>query len=680
MRFASCLFLALSLAVAAAPAGAQDYQVVEGHPRLFITPQTLPEIRAKCAGSMAGEYGVVKALCDDSFDEPLPFESRYEWEWHLGAYSFVWLVTGEPAYADRAKEIAQYMLDNGLPEEDIHRKSWIHGCSIFYDWCYDTLSESERSTFGNAIADAGEAYDDYINGWSAQSGYYVKLTAILQLAYYGLAIHGDGIRDETAAAQCDTFYANVFGEHHALCCMDEIAGDGSYFQGEYNYYRIYMDFREACELWATATDVSPFEYSGNLANLGRYYLYEAGSKRSNTYLRGTKQGDTHTYDAAPWYLRQSLYNVASRYQDGYAQWLGDEIERLGLETLRWERWKPIIYRDPDLAPVAPTSLPNSTAFMKMGTVYMRSGWDLSRETDDVHAVFRCERYRAGHAHADQNHIGIARGNDLLAIDSGAYDSTVSSHHFNYFERTVAHNTVTVYDPNETSFAPYANDGGQIPTSKFDHCVHCGDASTPEMERGSLLWYREDDEGVNFAGDATPSYAPYKVTEFTRECYWWKPDVFVILDRVTATSPSYDKRWLLHSLNEPQIAGDIVTIEEGDSKLMVRTLLPANHVTTKVGGPGREFEVDGANYPPSSGPPSDAGAWRIEVSPESELATDYFLHVLYVTDAVTGSMPEVSLIESEATVGVDLVRDGLRKTVTFTKTVGNFEGASFEIPD
>ncbi len=181
---------------------------------------------------------------------------------------------------------------------------------------------------------------------------------------------------------------------------------------------------------------------------------------------------------------------------------------------------------------------------------------------------------AGHTNAHQNHFLIARGNDLLAIDSGVYDGGVSSHHRNYFERTIAHNTITVYNPSETTFGSLANDGGQIPPSE-ELPVRFGDASASDYYRGEIVGYRDTEEFTYMKGDATAAYNPSKVTLFTREMVYLKPDIFVVLDRVRATSASYKKRWLLHSVNEPTITGDTVMVQEGTSRLFVKSLLPAH---------------------------------------------------------------------------------------------------------
>ena len=78
---------------------------------------------------------------------------------------------------------------------------------------------------------------------------------------------------------------------------------------------------------------------------------------------------------------------------------------------------------------------------------MRDGW----KSDSTWIEFDCGPYLAKHQHLDQNQITIYH-QGYLAIDSGAdYTDSESPHYLNYYRRTVAHNTVLVYDPAEKFF-------------------------------------------------------------------------------------------------------------------------------------------------------------------------------------------------------------------------------------
>ncbi len=651
---------------------AQAYQVTSLHPRLYFTSSEVSTLRSKCSGVLSSDYGAMKSWCDSHLNDSLPLASPDFYETYLAAYSFTYLMSQDTKYASRAKAIASYVISSG--QTNIEQFS--RGGAYFFDWCYGYLTPSERQTFGAAVVQSG-LYHLNGNNWDDMINYHSKPRLLRTLSASGLAVYGEGINDAGARELCDTAYEHTFGGNHTLCAIDEVGADGSYFEGDYTHTVLTTKYREHCEMWASATDADPFAVSGNFQNMSTYYLYEVFAKNgpgAGASMSGSRQGDSHSHTAPAATVRIAMYAMAKRYRDGTAQWLAKQIDTQGLGyILSYDLWKLIVEYDPTVSAQAPTNMPLSWHFQTMGTVYMRSGWDYSEGSTDVYAVFRCEKYPAGHTHAHQNHILIARGNDLLAMDSGSYDTSVSSHSFNYFERTIAHNTVTVYDPSESTFGSYSNDGGQIPPSVFVHGIRCGDASIPSRDRGIITAY-EDSENFTYAkGDATKAYASYKLDSFTREVVWVKPDIFVILDRVDATSSSYQKTWLLHSINEPQISGDVTVIQEGGSKLFVKTLMPSPFQITKVGGPGHEFDVRGVNYVPGGTVEAEFGSWRIEVKPTTSAQEHLFLHVMYAASSSVGSMPDVDLIDTDDVIGAQVGGH----IVVFSKTGQSIGSVTYE---
>ena len=83
--------------------------------------------------------------------------------------------------------------------------------------------------------------------------------------------------------------------------------------------------------------------------------------------------------------------------------------------------------------------------------------------------------------------------------------------------------------------------------------------------------------------------------------------------------------------EPEISGDTITVIRNDNgyngKLVNKTLLPAEHSITAVGGEGKESFVNGVNYPNADRPNTDSeqGSWRVEVSPSGRKTRDLFLN-------------------------------------------------------
>jgi heparin/heparan-sulfate lyase len=133
-------------------------------------------------------------------------------------------------------------------------------------------------------------------------------------------------------------------------------------------------------------------------------------------------------------------------------------------------------------------------------------------------------------------------------------------------------------------------------------------------------------------------------------------VAVVYDDVVSTNPDFKKTYLLHSIKEPEIDGNLVkiTIDEGIDEnnkavLYQETLLPNKAKISKVGGRenNQEFLVwdDGTGKPHNYNEeatyknPSkrqirelrEAGEWRVEVSPFEAKKSDKFLNVISVND-------------------------------------------------
>ena len=121
---------------------------------------------------------------------------------------------------------------------------------------------------------------------------------------------------------------------------------------------------------------------------------------------------------------------------------------------------------------------------------------------------------------------------------------------------------------------------------------------------------------------------------------------VVRDLVGTAKAGLDVAWLLHTANEPAIAGNRATASAGGGRLHCVSLLPAGAEMTSVGGAGREFEVAGENFAPARVRESDEpGSWRIEVvSRAASPGRHELLHVLFIADVEDAALPDARLVE------------------------------------
>ncbi len=310
---------------------------------------------------------------------------------------------------------------------------------------------------------------------------------------------------------------------------------------------------------------------------------------------------------------------------------------------------------------------------EQGVMTARTSW---KNDSMIVSMKMPERYLCGHSHYDSGAFEIYY-KGALALDSGVYEGvdengnslgSGSVHDLNYHKRTIAHNAMLVFDPNEMFVydgANISNDGGQrIPESMssvkdFDTYKNINKiGKVLDVEYGPSL---NMPSYTYLKGDIKDAYSD-KVTAYTRSFLFFNffedvhPGALIVMDKITSSNPMYKKTWLLHSQNEPEINGNVTTFANAGGRLTNETLLPVPASIKKVGGEGKEFLVGNTNYSitPVYEECDESGNWRIEISPESENTTDYFLNVIQVNDDNDLITPlESTMYETEEFYGVKI---------------------------
>ena len=269
---------------------------------------------------------------------------------------------------------------------------------------------------------------------------------------------------------------------------------------------------------------------------------------------------------------------------------------------------------------------------------------------------------------------------------------------NYAYQTIAHNAITVTDPDDNVPAPgkkaprpIANDGGQrrigsgwgveaAPLDRVDWEAMRETYHTGTMERVI------DEDAITVAmADVTPAYTNRLSGEGTfsartrRVERLWRTfgydridDVVVVYDQVTSTKASFRKRWLLHSIEQPSLTSDGFAVQvmpagrpgHGGGRLEGKVLLPKGAQINAIGGRGLEFFVDSRNYDENGSLPAliaklgpnngEPGAWRVEVSPPDDETADTFLVVLMPTAGDAKPAHRVTLLETDGRVGCEII--------------------------
>jgi hypothetical protein len=519
-----------------------------------------------------------------------------------------------------------------------------------HDWIHSYISSTDRATLRSAmleqmaVLEAGLKTTEFV--WGHSHGHQRPLCLAALTLYH-----------ESSEAR-EILHSVVRDYQHGyLATWRNYSSDGGSLKGWwYTTWTLNMEVELLASL-CSGTDLDWFPDERWLEHLIDWYAL--GLRGDNSFCRS---GDSRISDGLSGFDWIYALCVAHHYRSPRARWLaGRIVDAIGQWGLR--NFYDILWDDPTLTPEAPDGA-LSRLFRSAGEVVLRSSW----EPDAVIATFRsAPDYTLGHTHRDNNSFTIYhRGG--LAIDSGIYDDYGGSHHRNYYTRTIAHNSILVLDPSEEFVLygdSYANDGGQrwltpgvdVESSLPAHVERILDPGCGYLAGGIRVF--EDTEEYSYSmGDAAPSYSSDKLKVFDRHFLWLKSveglhwPVTVIYDVVESTSSSFKKTYLLHTQNCPEVRGTFVTVESNGGVLHQQTLLPASPRLELVGGAGREFWVNGRNYPPCRTPKSleEAGTYRVEVSPSAAAREDEFLHVLYAGD-VGCSAPDASLVDTGSMTGL-----------------------------
>ncbi len=672
MRFSSGSNLLIALALTAFLAAChRTPPKYPAHPRLILSGQFLDQTRERCAGSR-------KALCDSlaeavrrRLETPIEnLEQRAAGEL-AEKCAFLYLAAGDTALYDPAVACLERALGRWVELEDSESGGFWETvelrrrCAFAYDWLWPGMSDSLRLAFGERIVQAGNLawQKRYFTPYGG--GGYGTLDPVFWPA---VSLAESGVNDSLAARWMAWSDSCI---HQWRTMQDQVAGDdGGMYSGmayaAYNYVRTpIFDF----EVWKSLTGEDLAENNDYLRYFPVWWLYS--TKPNGEWLRIDDAGSVEG-EIAPWHFKY----LASRYRDPLALWYLQNRAEKSVSTVWDVLWDP---SDLGLSPAVPDrSWPLARHFEGLGWVVMRSGWDSLA----VHAVFDCGDFYYGHQHPAEGGFVIFR-NGSLAINSGRYEWG-SEHRPNYMARTIASNTMLVFDPEEKFVTAggdeeanngpdgreLSNDGGQRWPKPERTAL--GQTQGTEWDTGDITAFETNRWYSYVCGDASRAYSSHKLKSFTRQFLHIQPDLFLVYDRVESTRPEYRKYWLLHTVNEPWVRRREATARERGGRLLLRSLFPTDAKLSKVGGRGNEFLVFGRNYPPALthynvGPGEQWGGWRIEIAPGKPRTYDTFLTLLQAADRRGHRAPEANAVATEGCQGAEFSLHGLKYRVTFNSS-------------
>ncbi len=639
-------------------------KVPQGHPRVYVRPDDLPAIRARLADpAFAADWRIVREQADSAPPGQMSGGALCN--------ALLYLVEGNSTRGRKA-------IDQTLPvlaacdEARVFHQPFHWGACV-YDWCYDLLTVDEKRAFireFKRIANIPQSHYPPSLNCQAVVGHFTEAWLLNGMLPAGVAIYDEDPEMYDAAAR-------VFVERF-VPVRNYYYPSHAHHQGDHYATRFIYDLGAS---WLFRRMGAGDVVSREQQFVPYHTLYNILPSRRQ-FMRGDGVGNVSSG------RRKTIMMLAgSYYADPYLLGLADS-DLLVDELSPFHEVFQLLLRPGAAATRSFGNLPQTKYFgPPINDMVARTGWTLGPDSNDAVVLMRLGgTFFGNHQVRDMGTFQVYhRG--ALAISTGVYNGYGHEHWKAYYHQTLAHNGLLIFDPDEPIDATsLVNTGGQkIPNQGADHPANLEMLKTRgyEVARATAHAFGPDPMAPEYsylAGDITQAYTD-KVRLVTRSMVMLNtgnpacPAVLVVFDRVAAREPAFRKTWLLHTPQEPTIAGRTTTVLRDQppyhGKIEVHTLLPESVEIRKIGGPGRDFWVEsvGRNFPAFLAPrprndnlnppthPRDADpdigidGWRVEVSPAVPRAGDLFLHVMTVMDASTAAGPRVERFGDDRTLGV-----------------------------
>lgn len=622
----------LLLLAASAPLLYANDTGLKSHPCVLVNAKTLPLLREKCRDATVNRFGFKPADCWaaikdradkladaptyrykvncpgennvvlDVFDYTLsdqtpprhdkspnypPWTAMFQERsdsitTRLVHFSFAYLATGEQQYFDKAKEIAMHLTHWDQWTDPSYGAGALKCCldtghctyamGMFYDWCYDKLSDAERTQVREAIINKGilaalggvDRYPPDTNGYA--------------VIVSGAGLAALAVRPEDPRA----------GEWLQACLdktavsLDSGGKDGGPFEGP--MYGTYL------------LDSFALFFDGLISAQVEHKLFAHPYLATmDRYCIGLLAPDTRQIpcfsDGSPGTAVPKLMNILAQRGSTDAAWYLEQINAIEPETV----YDFIRFDGSKLKPAQPTWTP-STAFYDIGYASLRDGFNANAPS----LFFKSGPYAnyIGHNHYDHNAFVISYGGQWIIPDRGYHNFYVPEKR-KFSLGSLGHCTITM-DTDEAYFHDQ-----KVPHPGCDQVLLTG---------GRIVDFFGGKRFDFVKGEAAEAYNTDKLKvldRFDRSIVYLKPHMFIIRDQLEAPKP-HRYNFMLHTDGNGEIVqeGDVFLVNRGNAQVYAQITSPAKLTPHLQMYPGAE------NYGPFL---------RMETEPVTNTG---FLTVLY----------------------------------------------------
>ena len=646
------------------------------HPRVLINREMLPGIREafknpECAAAVE-KYRALLEMDTDGTLPPAYLHSSgrlgehnhdYEVLAAIEARALEYLLTGEEYYGYSAiLGIMNYIstLDiEWIPSDQCREYGMtIYYAAIVYDWCYDLMSDEDRSYLVVGVehrlcrGKSGKPEKASCGGVKLE----VSFPPIWQGSVTGHGTEMQLLRDFFAISVAiydeHPGWWNYIGarlENEFVPVREVFYASGMYPQG----MSCYAPFRFICDLWSA--QLARALYGRNLfpdADMQRIVRSFLANETvdDNMFTSGDSTG-TKLFSVIGYCAILSAYLFGDRTARAFALHLGHGVTSFGYGYVNITPSHFLIASSGGIRAASDrhADLPVINKNKGYFNQYIsRTGW----ETNDTVVLMKAGgRNTSNHEHCDAGHFQIWH-KGYLTSHTGVYRGYGSDNHYFFHLQSIAHNVPLVYNPAHHDKVLTPNAEGNITwNEKFRYWYSGGQRRVGEsasleswhsnayIAADSPLMQSKTEDGkavyAYISTDITRAYEPDTVAYLRRSMLTsYKTDgttpmTLFIFDRIEAVDPAFKKTFLLQipSSEAPTVCGNTVTTERGDGRLTLTAVTP--QLITALGGEGQNYLVNGVQCDAPGAPVPTWG--RVELTPIGERKTDHLLNVLTVGD-------------------------------------------------
>ncbi len=531
IRVASPLILASLLGVAAAcgatdldgledpepDAGSPDTEVeaalVSGHPRLLFDANELTALKSRTTNTAYTEMWN-RLVSDANGYGPVPTTAPADARYYADRLMTLGLVQAlDPTQPNENKlksyfwTILRYPNWTQYTLGDLAHGQLLTALCLVYDWHYAKFNSTERTEIRTKLLDYMKIYlqKSYaLRSWSASdwrnlgaltnNHYWINHEALAAVTYV-LADEMDSTTYTTWKNKIESDLAEVF---------KAVGTDGASSEGvAYHSYGM-VHLIPWVEMRDRHMKQSSLGQPFLKATCG-YDMYSIIPSATSNYGGIALFGDGPPYHY--YSLRTYQAWAASRYDDGWAQWLAQNSARRALSPLA------ILWYDPTVAPKSLDRLPNGKLFSYKGIYAWRSSW----QNDATHLNVKSGSYHGGHEKPDAGQILLSRAGVPYLTPS----------YYSYKKMTDEHSVVLI-----------------------DSVGQRGEGNMWMPGTDPTYWPKvvttvTDSAYFDVVMDPTKMYLSSKMSGWKREVVGLGPDIIVVNDDINLNQTGTIS-WLLHS--------------------------------------------------------------------------------------------------------------------------------------